>query len=83
MKLRRPFSLRLELAVELGTVGVIVALLYVFKDRNPIGVLVAFVTVSVAACMLIGTIRGILDGFPKPDQIPKPLPPDASEGRDG
>lgn len=84
MRLRRPlFESRGLLAFEFFIVVTIVVPLYVFRDRNPIAVLATVIVAWVAASILILTIRGILGALPKPDQIPKPLPPDAGEGRDG
>ena len=84
MKLRRPLvESRRLLAAELGIYAAIIALLYVFRDRNPIGVLSAIIILLVGGAMLGVTIRGILGALPKPDQSPKPSPPGAGEGRDG
>lgn len=73
------------LLLELAIIAMLGALLYVFRDRSPIAVLVVFLTVSVLGAMLIMMVIGIWRGSHSPTVggTSKRLPRDAGKSSDG
>lgn len=82
---RRFFASKCGLLLELGIVAVMGALLYVFRDRSPIGVLLAFLTVLVAGAILIMMSMGLWRGSRSltVGEASKRLPSDAEKSSDG
>ena len=82
---RRFFASKRGMLLELGIVAVMGALLYVFRDRNPLGVLLVFITVSVLGGLLIMMLVGFWRSSRSlaVGETSKRLPSDAGKSSDG